>query len=233
MSEHELISVFTTRDAMRAQMIQMALQEQDIPAEVENLHQAALTGVLEVKVNVRAADADQAKQIIRDLESPPECKLVVMTLDDESGADEVQLALKKLERSYLIDLKDSVVIVKDVSGEISLKQAHNLTQNGALAGGLCGALLGVMFLNPALGVVAGTAGGAAVGALTDFGIDDDFLRAVGDELRSASSALAVLVRRADPEKVLAELAKFEGKVLQTTLAEGDEERLRAALERHA
>ena len=68
-----------------------------------------------------------------------------------------------------------------------------------------------------------------MGGLTDIGIDDDFLEEVGRQIAPCSSALAILVRRADPDKVLAELKKFKGKVLKTTLSEEDEDRIREAL----
>ena len=152
-----------------------------------------------------------------------------MTFDNASTADEVQIALQKLDQSHLIDVMDSVVVVKNLLGEVTLKQAHNLTQDGALAGGLCGAILGTMFLSPLLGFVAGAAAGAATGALSDIGIDDDFLQDVGESLRVMTSALVVLVRRADPELVLAELKKFEGTILETTLAHADAARFHSAL----
>ena len=228
----ELITVFTTRDLMEAEMIRMALNEEGIRCEIENEHQAGLTGILEMKVNVLDRDAERAKETINEMdqvESEP-FRLVVMAFDGETIADEVQLALQKLERSYLIDLKDSVVIVKNLNGDITIKQSYNLTKHGAIAGGVLGTLIGAIFLSPGIGLVAGTAAGAATGSLSDIGIDDQFLEDVGQSLQTKSSALAVLVRRADPDKVLAELEKFEGTVLQTTLSHDDEERLRAALD---
>jgi uncharacterized membrane protein len=227
----KLITVFESHDVLEAEMVRMVLQEQDIPSEIENAHQAGFSGVLAAKVYVKADDADRAREIVSELDrvdSEP-YRLVVMAFDNESTADEVQLAMRKLERSYLVDLKDSVVIIKHLNGEIALKQTYHLTRAGAVAGGVLGTLVGALFMNPGLGLVAGAAAGAVTGALGDIGINDEFLQEVGDSLRNASSALAILVRRADPEKVLAELGKFEGTVVQTTLSHADEERLRDAL----
>ena len=200
----ELITVFTTRDIFQAEMIRMALSEEGIKSRIENEHQAGLSGVLDVKVYVMSDDAERAKQLVADLEreeSQP-YRLAVITFDNESEAEEVQLALKKLEKSYLVDLKDSVVIVKNQQGEIVVHQTHHLTRDGALAGGVLGAIVGTMFLSPGLGFVAGAAAGAATGALSDIGIDDDFLEEVGESLQSKSSALVVLVRRADDALVV-------------------------------
>jgi uncharacterized membrane protein len=228
----ELITVFASHDVLEAEMVRMALKEQDISAEIDNAHQGGLAGVLDAKVYVKADDVERAKQVISEIDrvdSEP-FRLVVMAFDNESTADEVQLALQKLEKSYLIDIKDSVIIVKHLNGEVALKQTYHLTRAGALAGGILGTLVGMIFMNPGIGLVAGAAAGAATGALSDIGISDEFLKEVGESLRNASSALAVLVRRADPEKVMAELEKFEGRVVHTTLSHDDEERLRHALE---
>jgi uncharacterized membrane protein len=228
----ELITVFASRDVLEAEMVRMALLEQGIAAEIENAHQGGLAGVLDAKVYVKAEDVERAKQVMGEIdrvESEP-FRLVVMAFDNESTADEVQLALRNLEKSYLIDIKDSVVIIKHLNGEVAVKQTYHLTRAGALAGGLLGTLVGLIFMIPGIGLVAGAAAGAATGALSDIGIKDEFVQEVGDSLRHASSALAVLVRRADPEKVMAELEKFEGRVVHTTLSHADEERLRQALD---
>ena len=233
MTADDLTTVFTTRDALQAEMVRLALQEEGIAAALDNPLQAGFTGVLDVNVKVQTADADRARQVLSDLDATPDsCRLIVMTFNNVSTADEVQLALGRLERSDLIDIQDSVVIVRNLLGELSVKQMHHLTRDGALAGGLCGALLGAMFVSPALGFVAGVAAGAATGALTDIGIDDHFLEEVGESLRNMSSALVVLVRRGDPDKVKEELKEFEGTVIDTTLIHADEDRFQSALARH-
>ena len=218
-------TVFKTNDALQAEMIRMALTESGIDTQIDNPHQAAFTGAVEVKVNVSEADSSRALQIVSELEDrAKEYTLVVTAFDSESTADEVQTALRAMEKSYLIDLNDSVVIIRDRGGKVSIRQTHNLTQDGALAGGFCGAIVGAMFLNPVAGFVVGAAVGAAVGATEDIGINDDFLRDVGQSLSPGTSALAVLVRRADPELVLPELEKFDGRILKMSLLHTDEKR---------
>ena len=231
MASHELRTVFTTRHMMQAEMIRMALNEQNIDYEIENEHQAGLEGILDMKVNVRAEDEDRAKEILADLETAEHQSktLVVVAYKDLTVAEEVQLSLRKLEHSHLIDIIDSVIIVRDSAGEVSIKQSTNLTKDGALVGGICGTIVGAMFLSPVIGLVAGAAAGAVTGALEDIGIDDGFLKEVGQSLQPSTSALAVLVQRADPDQVISELEKFDGTVIHTTLAHADEQRLRDAL----
>jgi len=155
--------------------------------------------------------------------------LVVIGYHDLYQAEEVRLKLCKLQRDYLIDLEDAVVVTKDQAGKIKLHQAVNLTAVGAASGGFWGALIGLIFLNPLLGVAMGAAAGAVSGALTDVGINDRFMRDLAATMQPNSSALFVLARKATPDKVLEELQGSGGTILQTSLSHDDEAKLQAAL----
>ena len=48
--------------------------------------------------------------------------LAVIGYDDQFKADEVRLALVKMQNDYLIDLADAVVAVKDQKGKVRLHQ---------------------------------------------------------------------------------------------------------------
>jgi len=122
-----------------------------------------------------------------------------------------------------------VVAVKDAKGKVKLNQAINLTAAGAVGGGFWGSLIGLIFLNPLLGAAVGAAAGAASGALTDVGINDKFMKDLAAAMNPDSSALFVLVRKATPDKVLAELQGSGGKVLKTSLSHDDEAKLQAAM----
>jgi uncharacterized membrane protein len=155
--------------------------------------------------------------------------LVVIGYDNPFAAEEVRLKLSKLQREYLLDLEDAVVAVKDQNGKVKLNQAVNLTAAGAVSGGFWGSLIGLLFLNPFLGLAVGAGAGAVSGALTDIGIDDDFMKQLASTLTPGSSALFVLVRKATPDKVLEELAGTGGKLLKTSLSHENEARLQTAL----
>ena len=77
----------------------------------------------------------------------------------------------------------------------------------------------VHFLNPLTGFVLGIAvragAGALSGSLVDYGINDDFVKSQAETIPPNSSALFILVRKVQPEKVLAELSGVKGKVLRT------------------
>ena len=154
--------------------------------------------------------------------------LIVIGFPDEFKADEVLLDLRKMEREYLIDLEDAAIVVRKKDGKVKIKQTQELVTGGALSGGFWGLLIGLMFFEPILGIL-GAAVGALSGALTDIGIDDNFIQELGNTIEPGTSAIFVLVRKSTPDKVLDDLSKFEGKVLRTSLSHEDEAQLQAVL----
>lgn len=80
-----------------------------------------------------------------------------------------------------------------------------------------------------LGLAAGAGAGAVAGALSDVGINDDFMKDLAATMKPGSSALFVLVRSMTPDKVLEELRGTGGTVLKTSLSHEDEAKLQAAL----
>ena len=163
--------------------------------------------------------------------------LVVIGFDTVDEADKVLLKLVALKKEYLVDLEDAVIVVRDGDGKVHLKQSINLTALGAtsglLSGTLWGGLVGLLFLNPLAGIAIGGLTGAGLGALSgslaDYGIDDAFIRSLGETIPNNSSALFVLVRKVQPEKVLAEFEGLRGRVLKTSLSPEQEEKLKIAL----
>src|SRR5215471_4628552 len=163
--------------------------------------------------------------------------LIVLGFDGKHTADEVLNKLRSLQKEYLIDLEDSCVVEREMDGKVSIKQAVNLTAVGAAAGGsrgaLWGALVGLLFLNPlagmAIGALTGAGAGALAGSLTDYGIRDDFIKQLGETIPKDSSALFVLFRNVNEDKVLPELKPYKPRILRTSLSNEGEQRLKTAL----
>lgn len=159
-------------------------------------------------------------------------ELVVTIFANEFKAEEVRLDLRKKEAAHLMDLEDSVVLVRNKEGKVKLHHVSHFTIGGALGGGVLGSLLGVLFLNPVfaiLGLATGAVVGGVSGAMSHIGIDEDFMEDLAKHLKPGSSALCVLVRE-NLENVLAEIKPFGGKILHTSLLHTDEAKLKAALE---
>jgi len=155
--------------------------------------------------------------------------LVVIGYESEIKAEEVRLALIKMQQEYLIDLADAVVVVRDAGGKVKLRQLYNLTAAGAASGGFWGLLIGMIFWNPLFGFAAGAAWGALAGALRDVGIDDNFMKQLAETLKPGTAALCVLIRQMTPDKVVAEIQKFGGTVIKSNLCHEEEAKLQAAL----
>jgi len=158
-------------------------------------------------------------------------ELVVIGFQDEHTAFHLRAELAKLQKEYLIDMEDVVVVTKDEKGKVKLHQAVNLTAAGAVGGTFWGMLIGLIFLNPLLGAAVGAGAGALSGKLSDVGISDKFMKELGETLTAGTSVLFVLVRKATPDKVLEQLKGFKGKVLKTSLTADKEEKLREVLEK--
>ena len=155
--------------------------------------------------------------------------LIVISFPEQQLAFEMRAALTKLQKEYLIEMEDVVIVTKDDQGKVSLHQAMNLTAMGAVGGSFWGMLIGMLFLNPLLGAGLGAGAGAISGALTDMGIDDKFMKDLAANMQPGASVLFVLVRESTPDKVLEELTGTGGKILKTSLSHEDEAKLQAAL----
>lgn len=158
--------------------------------------------------------------------------LVAVVFEDEATAFEMRAALVKMQKEYLIEIEDAVVVTRDQKGKTKLDQAVNLTSAGAIGGGFWGMLIGLIFLNPLLGAAIGAGAGALSGRLNDIGLNDKMLKDIGQSFTPGTSGLFVLVRRATVDKVLQGLKEFtgKGKVFQTSLSKDDEVALREAIE---
>lgn len=66
MDADELTQIYTLRDAGEAEIIKQALQHEGIRCELDGEHQAGLTGIFEIQVLVRAADAERARKFIEE-----------------------------------------------------------------------------------------------------------------------------------------------------------------------
>jgi uncharacterized membrane protein len=155
--------------------------------------------------------------------------LIAIVYPSEAKAEEVRQSLLKLQKEYLITISDAVIAVKTDEGGIKLNQLVNTTAVGAMTGSFWGLLIGVLFLNPILGVAVGAASGALGGALTDFGIDDAFMKDLAANIQPGNAVLFVLIKSMTADKVLKEIKSAGGVVLKTSLDETKEQALRDAL----
>lgn len=155
--------------------------------------------------------------------------LVFIAFSTEQKAEEVRQKVLSLQREYLIELGDAVVVVKDDKGQVKLNQMINLTATGAASGALWGTLIGFIFLAPLVGTALGAASGALSGKFTDIGINDQFMKDAASALQPNTAGLFLLIRKMTTDKVLADLKGAGGTLISTSFDETKEAQLREAL----
>src|SRR5690349_9427036 len=105
--------------------------------------------------------------------------LVAVAYPDEETARNVAGELAELQKEHSIEIEDLAIATRKPDGKIKLHQ-HSATAAGAAGGALWGGLIGLIFLAPLLGMAIGAAAGAAGGSVSDYGIDDKFMKELGD-----------------------------------------------------
>lgn len=150
-------------------------------------------------------------------------ELVVIAFENETGAAEMRDALIALQKQQLVTLDDAAVVVRLPDGRVQVKQAVSLVGAGTLGGAFWGLLVGLLFWLPWMGMALQ---GPAVEALGDYGLDEGFVKEVGSTIQPGHSALFLLIREATPDKMMDELGQFNGRILQTSLSQEAEAKLK-------
>ncbi len=158
--------------------------------------------------------------------------LIVLAFDNESSAFMMRDKLLQLQKQQVITLSDAAIVIRDKKGKPKVKQLQSLVGAGAMGGAFWGMLIGLLFFAPWLGMAAGALGGALSGKFADIGVDDRFIKEVGETIQPGHAALFLLVEKVTADKVLPELASFNATVLQTSLSNENEAKLREAFGAH-
>jgi len=158
--------------------------------------------------------------------------LIALTYDDEQSGRTVFEKLAELQKEQLLQLEDAALATKDAKGKVKVKQTleNQITGSAALWGGFWGLLIGLLFLAPIFWGLFGALMGFIAGKTGDVGIDDKFIKDVGNSLEPGGAAVFMLVVQATTDKVLDELSPYGGHVFQTSLSKEDEEKLKQALQ---
>jgi uncharacterized membrane protein len=155
--------------------------------------------------------------------------LIAIAYPDAETAERVRGELIQATKEQLITLEDAVVVEHQPDGKIKLHQAMSTTGAGAASGALWGGLIGLIFLAPLFGMAIGAASGALGGKVTDVGINDNFMKELGAKMPPGGAALIALGRSEAPNRVIERVKPYGGEVIQTSLDEEAEARLRVAL----
>jgi uncharacterized membrane protein len=155
--------------------------------------------------------------------------LVAIAYPDTETAERVREELVQASKEHLVALEDAVVIEHQPDGKIKLHQAVSPAGAGAAGGALWGGLIGLVFLAPLLGMAVGAASGALAGKATDIGVDDNFMKELGEKLPAGGAALLVLGSTDARDKLIERVRPYGGHVIQSSLSAEAEQNLRDAL----
>ena len=158
--------------------------------------------------------------------------LIAIVYDKEQTGFDALNKLAELSKLQLITLADAAVATKDQKGKVKVKQTleNQVAGSAAVWGGFWGLLIGLLFLAPIFWGLVSALLGYILAKAGDVGIDDKFIKQVGESLDIGQSALFMLIVEATQDKVLDEMSEFGGEVYQTSLSKEDEEKLKKALE---
>lgn len=130
--------------------------------------------------------------------------LTVWKFGSWDGANQAIGTLEALAKQDLIKVHDAASVSwQPETRRPKTRQLRSLTGAGAIGGMFWGMLFGTIFLTPLAGAAIGAASGAIAGSLADVGIDDDFLKAVREQLTPGTSALFLVTSDVVQDKVKA------------------------------
>jgi uncharacterized membrane protein len=152
--------------------------------------------------------------------------LTVWKFDTATGAGEALGKLESLQKQQLIEIQDAAVVEwKQGKKKPKTRQALNLAGAGALSGAFWGMLFGLIFFIPFFGMAVGAAMGALAGHFSDYGIDDDFIKSVRDEVTEGTSALFLLTGQVTLDKLEEQLKGQVGTLIRSNLSKEQEAKL--------
>lgn len=144
-------------------------------------------------------------------------ELIVVAYDTPAKAEAARSELFGMAKEYLVEIADAVIATADKDRNIKLDQMVNMWTVGATGGAFWGLLAGLIFFNPLLGLAVGAGAGAISGGLSDYGIDDDFMKDVSGALQPGQAALFMMMRAQASDRVVERLSKKGGRILRTNL----------------
>jgi uncharacterized membrane protein len=141
-------------------------------------------------------------------------ELVVLGFDSRELAEEARSRSAELDREGALQLDGAALAYRREDGRVELVQPMRLVPAGAASGAAVGGVLGLLLVEPVLFAAVGAAAGAVGAELSALGLNQWFLRQVGET--------------GDPERAIQALRPLGPRVLRTTLDDAAEQRLLAA-----
>jgi uncharacterized membrane protein len=155
--------------------------------------------------------------------------LTVFKFSSIDGAQEMLNRVYALQLQELIVVDDAAIVTWPIGKKSpKTKQAVNMTGASSLDGAFWGLLFGFLFFMPLFGMAVGAVMGGLAGHFTDYGIDDNFIKKVRDQVTPGSSALFLMTEREVVDRVINEFKGGDFEMVTSNLSKEQENELRAA-----
>ena len=153
--------------------------------------------------------------------------VTVLKFPTVQGANDTLARIQDLQKQHLIKLHDAAIVTWPVGKKApKTKQLVDMVGMGAMSGMFWGMLLGLIFATPFFGMAIGAAFGALGGAFRDYGIDDDFIKSVRNQVTEGTSALFLMTSEAVVDRVADALKNVKFEIIATNLSKDQEQKLR-------
>jgi uncharacterized membrane protein len=155
--------------------------------------------------------------------------LTVFKFSSIDGAQEMLNRVYALQLQELIVVDDAAIVTWPIGKKSpKTKQAVSMTGASSLDGAFWGLLFGFLFFMPLFGMAVGAVMGGLAGHFTDYGIDDNFIKKVRDQVTPGSSALFLMTEREVVDRVINEFKGGGFEMVTSNLSKEQENELRAA-----
>jgi uncharacterized membrane protein len=155
--------------------------------------------------------------------------LTVFKFSSIDGAQEMLNRVYALQLQELIVVDDAAIVTWPIGKKSpKTKQAVSMTGASSLDGAFWGLLFGFLFFMPLFGIAVGAVMGGLAGHFTDYGIDDNFIKKVRDQVTPGSSALFLMTEREVVDRVINEFKGGDFEMVTSNLSKEQESELRAA-----
>ncbi len=141
-------------------------------------------------------------------------QLLVIGFNDKHKADEVMLDVLKQEQEHMSDLEDAVVVTQNARGKVRIKPYCDLLDSArGFKSEFWGSMISTLLENDDRD------------ALSKIGLNREICLNIKEMMKPNTSVIFVLLRKFNLEPVKAEIEKYDGVVLYTTLSHAREEEL--------
>lgn len=146
--------------------------------------------------------------------------LMIFVSADIQAASQMTAALETLQKQQDLALLDAAVSIRLADGTNRMWVCRELVGNGRLGGMFWGVLFALIYWSRFWGLNIGS-------IVDDYGIDDEFIRGVSQQMTKGHSTLSLIAEQGAFEPITQALKAFEAQVFTYALTKTAEEKLSA------